>query len=98
MQNVITAIVVVAVVVVVVVVIVVVVTFVVVGEDALNRRVEVVIVSTLPLDSCRGRWFAVVKRGHESCANPCDRVSGAATRCASVGSLLTFRWPDRLTV
>ena len=91
MQDVITAIVVVAVVVVVVIVVV-------VGEGALNRRVEVVIVSTLPLDSCRGPWFAVVKRGHESCANPCDRVSGAATRCASVGSLLTFGWPDRLTV
>ena len=60
------------------------------AEDALNRRAEVVIISTLPLDSCRGPWFAVVKRGHEPCANPCGQVSGMATRGASVGSLLTF--------
>ena len=33
-----------------------------VGEDALNRRAEIVIVSTLPIVSCRDPWFAVVKR------------------------------------
>ena len=40
------------------------------AEVALNRRAEVVIVSTLPLDSCRGPWFAVVKRSHKPCTNP----------------------------
>ena len=105
MQNAINAIVIVVVVIVIVVIvivviviIVVVIVVVIVGKDALNHRVEVVIISTLPLDSCRGPWFAVVKCGHESCMNPCDRVSNMVTRCASMGSLLTFGWPDCLTV
>ena len=90
MQNVIITVVIVVVAVAVVVVIVVVGVVVVVSEDALNCRAEVIIVSTPPLDSCRGPWFAVVKRGHESCTNPCNQVSSAVMRCASVGSLLTF--------